>query len=195
MKTKICLIITLAVLAPGQLRAVDIDFYSDATIENGDLYDNVFVYDTTPDQTTVDMLGGSIDAFHTYDSSIVNIYGGEILWGILSLNSSTVNLHGGTINCESLTVSNSSTLNIYGGDLLVGNSPGFSDSSTVNIYGYDFNRGTNDLTGFLSDGSPFAFTELPDSKYSHMNLIVIPEPATLFLLALGSLLLRNSVKS
>ena len=192
MKTKTFLtVLGLALSLAGRTQGVDIDFYSDATIDNGDVYDVVSVYDTPPDFTTVDMLGGSIQSFHTYDSSIANMHDGEIGWGILSLNSSTVNLYAGTINLESLFVIDSSTLNIYGGDLLVGNSPGFSESSTVNIYGYNFNRGINELTGFLSDGSAFAFKELPYDEYSHMNLIIIPEPATVFLLALGALALKK----
>jgi hypothetical protein len=116
---------------------------------------------------------------------------GEIGWGILSLNSSTVNLYGGTINLESLFVIDSSTLNIYGGDLLVGNSPGFSESSTVNIFGYDFAYDGWELTGFLSDHSPFRINEVGFDDYSHMNLVVIPEPATLLFLAVGAFVLRR----
>jgi hypothetical protein len=177
MKTKILLIIAVVVLlVVDKVQAVDVDFYSDATIEDGDVYTNVFVYDTPPDTTTLDMYGGSVAGFGTYNSSIVNIYGGEVWWGLTTLNLSTVNIYGGIINFESLFVVDSSTLNIYGGYLLVGNSPGFSDLSTVNIYGYGFERGINNLTGFLSDGSSFTFNELFSDEYSHMNLIVVPEP-------------------
>jgi len=92
---------------------------------------------------------------------------------------------------HSLAVSDSGTLNIYAGDLLFGNSPYFSESSTVNIYGYGFNYGSNRLTGFLSDSSSFMFNELPFGQYSHMNLVVIPEPGTVFLLGSGALWLRK----
>ena len=178
-----------------QARAVDVDFYSDATLEIGDVYNVVSVYDTPPDHTTIDMFGGSINKLRIYDSSTVNVYGGEILWSIESYNGSTVNvyggeilwsvisrdssavnIYGGIINFESLFVINSSTLNIYGGDLLVGNSPGFSESSTVNIYGYGFEYEARSLTGLLSDGSSFIFRELFSDEYLHMNLIVVPEP-------------------
>jgi hypothetical protein len=73
MKAKIWLIISAVILfAAGQAGGVDVDFYTDATIDNGDVYDNVFVYDTPPDQTTVDMWGGTIGGPGTHDSSTFN---------------------------------------------------------------------------------------------------------------------------
>ena len=157
----------------------------------GDVYDNDFVYDTPPDHTTVDMFGGSIAGTLSYDSSTVNIHGGDVWWGLATHDSSTLNIHGGTITCQSLIISDSSTLNIYGGDFSCGNSPGFSESSTVNIYGYGFDYdGAYILTGFLSDGSSFIINECFPSDYAHINLIVIPEPATMLLFALGGLMLR-----
>ena len=188
-KTSIMLISVVMLLLASPVQAIDVDFYSDATIEDGDVYTNVFVYDTLPDSTTVNMCGGSVAGFLTYESSTVNIYGGEVYGGLATLNLSTINIYGGSVECHSLTVNDSSTLNVYGGGLYVGNSPGFSESSTVNIYGYDFNYDGFRLTGFLSDGSAFLFNELSFDKYSHMNLI--PEPASLLLLAFGGLLLRS----
>lgn len=189
-KTSMMLVAVVMLLLASQVKAIDVDFYSDATIEDGDVYTNVFVYDTPPDTTTLDMYGGSVVGFLTYDSSTVNIYGGEVWGGLATLNLSTINIYGGSVECHSLTVNDSSTLNVYGGGLYVGNSPGFSEASTVNIYGYGFNYGSNRLTGFLSDGSAFLFNELPFEEYSHMNLI--PEPATFLLFGLGALLLRSS---
>jgi len=189
MKMKICLIIAaVGLFAPGQLRAVDIDFYSDDTIENGDVYDIVRVYDTPPDYTTLDMLGGSVGSFRTYDSSTANIYSGELLIDPQSYNSSTINIYGGTIVCESIVAWDSSTLNIYAGTLYVDNSPYFSQSSTVNIYGYSFNYDGFQLTGFLSDDSSFTIRELSQAEYEHITLI--PEPSSLLLLVFGSLVMR-----
>jgi len=176
-------------LLASQVQAIDVDFYSDATIDDGDVYTNVFVYDTPPDNTTVDMYGGSVAGFLTYDSSTVNIYGGEVWFGLATLNLSTINIYGGSVKCQGLIVNDSSTLNVYGGGLYVGNCPGFSEASTVNIYGYDFNYGSNQLKGFLSDGSAFLFIELPFDEYSHMNLI--PEPTSLLLFGLGIILPKN----
>jgi len=177
MKTKIITILAALMLLPvSQVQAIDIDFYSDATIENGDVYNIVRIYDTPPYNTTVDMFGGSVESLRTYDSSTANIYGGVVLAEIRTANLSTVNINGGNVTLDVLAVGDSSIINVYGGGLYVGNSPGFSESSTVNIYGYGFNYGSNRLTGFLSDGSAFLFNELPFSQYSRMNLVEVAEP-------------------
>ena len=190
MKTKIITILAaVMLLIVSQVQAIDVDFYHDATIEDGDVYTNVFVYDTPPDTTTLDMYGASVAGFGTYNSSIVNIYGGEVWWGLATYNLSTVNIYGGSVKCEGLIVDNTSTLNIYGGNFSSGNAPVFSESSTVNIYGYGFDYDGWTLTGFLQDDSPFIFTELTDLNYAHINLI--PEPATVLLFGLAGLLLRR----
>jgi hypothetical protein len=171
--------------------AIDWDFYEDGTIDPCDEYANVRVFDTPPEHTIVDMLGGSLLTLTTYNFSTTNIQGGEITWGIDTYDSSTVNIYDGTITCHFLGVRDTSSLNIYGGNLDVVNSPTFYEASTVNIYGYDFfyDDVLGVLTGNLQDGSNFIFRELSPSNYSHLNLI--PEPTTLLLLGLGAVVLRK----
>jgi len=192
-KMKIIIMMAAVMLLPlSQVQAIDVDFYHDAVIDEGDIYDIVSVYDTPPDLTTVDTYGGSIESLRTYDSSTANIYGGEIWIDPQSYNSSTINIYGGSLICQSIIVWDSAILNIYGGDLNVGNAPYFSESSEVNIHGYGFSYdGVRHLTGFLTDGSSFIFNELSPSRYSHINLIVMPEPTTLLLVGLGCLLIRK----
>jgi len=186
MKTKIItMMAVLLLLLASQLQAIDVDFYINGVIESGDNYEVVNVWN----EAIVDMSGGYLARLRTHDFSTINIYDGNVHQGISSLHSSTVNIYGGILTLDYLDILYSSMLNIYGGDLLVGNSPGFSESSTVNIYGYDFNYGSNRLTGFLSDGSPFIFNELPFDEYSRMNLI--PEPVSVLLLSLGIIFLRK----
>ena len=190
MKTKIITILAaVMLLIVSQVQAIDVGFYHDAVIDANDVYGIVRVYDTQPDTTTVDMYGGSIGELRTYDSSIVNIYGGELWWAINSYKSSTVNIYAGTVMLEFLGVRDSSTLNIYGGNFSSGNAPVFSESSTINIYGYGFDYDGWTLTGFLQDDSPFIFTELTDLNYPHINLI--PEPSSLLLLCVGTLMMRK----
>jgi hypothetical protein len=183
------IISAVILFAAGQATCVDVDFYSDATIDNGDVYDNVFVYDTPPDQTTVDMWGGTIGAALPHDSSTFNMYGGQIHAGMGLSDWSTVNIYDGTLQ-GTFWVMDSAWLNIYGGDVSL-NSPMLSESSTVNIFGYDFAYDGWELTGFLSDHSAFSITEMTGDDYSHMNLVVIPEPSSLALLALGALLAKR----
>ena len=96
MKTKIITIMAMAMLVPvSQVQAIDVDFYHDAVIDAGDVYRLVRAYDAPPETTTVDMYGGSVGSLRTYDSSIVNIYGGEVWWSIETYHASTVNIYAG----------------------------------------------------------------------------------------------------
>jgi len=104
--------------------------------------------------------------------------------------SSTTNIYGGDIMLDGCLFTDSSTLNIFGGDVFLG-APYAEDSSTINIYGYNFSEfPAFSLTGYLADGTPFEFIELTHA-ISHINLIVVPEPATLFLLGMGVLVFRK----
>ncbi|MHC4085695.1 MAG: PEP-CTERM sorting domain-containing protein [Planctomycetota bacterium] len=149
MKTKIITILAAVMFLPvSQVQAIDVDFYSDATIQDGDLYDMVRLYDTPPDQTTVDMTGGSVHNLWSYDSSIINITGGEIRT-LITFNTSTANISGVSIygvtawdyttvnlsvtsNVTSLTAHVSGTINMMGG---TAEYLGAIDSGTVNLYG------------------------------------------------------------
>ncbi len=138
---------TLLFSAP-LVQAIDVDFYSDATIQDGDLYDLVRLYDTPPDQTTVDMTGGSVHNLRPYDSSIINITGGEIqtldafnsstanisgvsIYGVSAWDYTTVNLSV-TANVTTLGARDSGTINMMGG---TAEYLGAIDSGTVNLYG------------------------------------------------------------
>ncbi len=149
MKTKAITILVLVMFLPvSQVQAIDVDFYSDATIQDGDLYDLVRLYDTPPDQTTVDMTGGSVHNLWLYDSSIINITDGEIRT-LETFNTSTANISGVSIygvsawdyttvnlsvtgNVTSLYARVSGTINMMGG---IAEYLGAIDSSTINIYG------------------------------------------------------------
>jgi len=138
---------TLLLSAP--LVQADLYFYSDTVIQEGDYYDTVVnVYDTPPDQTTVDMTGGFVHVLKPYDSSIINITGGEIQT-LETFNTSTANISGVSIygvsawdyttvnlsvtgNVTTLHARVSGTINMMGG---TAEYLGAIDSGTVNLYG------------------------------------------------------------
>ena len=146
------------------------DFYSDVTIQNGDVYTSSTI--NLHDTATINMTGGIVADIRPLDTSILNMSGGS-LGGLWLANASTANLRGGTIGLvEAL------------------------DQSIVNIYGYGFTStpyGTADLlSGFWENNSPFDIqlrrTHLPDVHYV---LHEVPEPATFLLVGVGCALLRK----
>ena len=134
MKTEIVSIMAvcfcaIAFCAPSA-RAVNVDFYNDATIQNGDIYNVVNVYDSPPDQTNIHMTGGGVDLMRTYDYCTINLTGG----GINTLGArgySTVNIFG-EAQIQSAGVNEWGSLNISGGKL---NSAGATGQSMLNISG------------------------------------------------------------
>jgi hypothetical protein len=192
------------------------NFFDDAVIQDGDVYDYVHVYN----DATVDMIGGVVTSLTGWDSSTINVSAG-ILGGLGSVEFSTLNLSG-DMEADTLGVSDSGTLNMFGGN--VGLIEAWNHS-TVNLHGgtisnYLLAYGTEDLvisifgygfeydplagdyrggqlTGFWLDDTPFSidlyYDDTPGGPvidtWSHITLI--PEPATILLFGLGIVLLRK----
>jgi hypothetical protein len=116
MKTKVITILAALMFLPvPQVQAV-LNIYSDAVIQEGDYYDTVVnVYDTPPDNTTVNMTGGFVHNFRSYDSSVINMTGGEILT-LDAYNTSTANISGG--NVHSVFTRDHATTNLYDGGIV-----------------------------------------------------------------------------
>ncbi len=92
MKTiTITILLTLIVLGVCELQAGVVEFYSDAIIGPGDVYDIVKIYN---DDTVVNMLGGSADYIATYDRSTLNVIYGHAQ--VETFNYSNINIYGGT---------------------------------------------------------------------------------------------------
>jgi hypothetical protein len=119
--------------------------------------------------------------------STINVFGGNIAG--IKLSRGTLNINGGSID-DDITILDS-IVNIYGGNI---NNSIYVYRSSVNIYGSGFNYALgliNDasgvLTGTLADGT---LLNLPFNQDSS-RIIIIPEPTTLILFAIGGIALRK----
>lgn len=138
-------------------------FTSSGQILPGEEWENVYIYN---DDTIVDMLGGTVlDYIATYDSSNLNVTGGDVmgiyafdnsvatvsgggLWGIHALDYATVNFSGNA-ETKGLGAESFGTVNMIGG---IVEHIGASESGKVNLYG-----GT--VTDFLG-ASDFAIVNI-----------------------------------
>jgi hypothetical protein len=140
----------LGLLAGG--RASAINFYSDGNIVAGDLWDTVYIYDTPPSHTMVNMSGGEVfGGIYLYDASTFNMTGG--IGNILeSYEFSTANISGndssrplyiytrdssiinfsGTADASQLQAYNTAKINITGGNV---DALAAYNNGIINIYG------------------------------------------------------------
>ena len=124
----------------------------------------------------LDMTGGSVESLSSYDSSVVNLFGGTV----------------GVAPGHSLYAYDSSTANLFGGSV---SAVYAYDTSTVAFVAQDFqfgeglsldgNRvlGTGVLSGEWFDGTAWTITIAQND--STASIRATPEPATLSLLAVG----------
>lgn len=110
------------------VQAVDITFTIDGIIQDGDEYSNVYVYDTPPGHTNVDMTGGQVDSLFAYDESTTNI-GGGIVSSLYAYESCNINAYGGFI--YSIGASNESKVYVNEGANII--SLGIGDSGIAQM--------------------------------------------------------------
>lgn len=133
------------------------------------------------------LFGGSFHFFDLYDSSTLNVHGGDVWLFLFAHNNSIVNIYGGDL--FTIVPDDSSTVNIYGGYIRTFAENVFiPETATVNIYGYGFNYSpeaewryyvdpndgwwVSELWGRGCDGRPINYWGLPDpAAQSNINLI------------------------
>ena len=112
------------------------------------------------------------------------------IWEVTTYSYSELTINGGEIN--DLESYHESLIHIYGGQIL-GDLTVYNSTAWVHIYGYDFGGSSSVVTGFWADNTPFSINLVDDgiSTYNQIVFHIIPEPATLLMLGLGGLVLRN----
>ena len=175
MRKKIPEIVILLLFMPVLCQATTIEFYTDGTIEDGDIYTGVDVYDNA----VVDMTGGLIEAcLWLWDTSTVNIYGGMLgdYGDIILSDFSSLHLH-------HLDVTEWHRIWTEG------------DNAKIHVYGYGFEYvqyySNWLLSGYWADESMFTLYLRGPFTRPNTVLHVIPEPATFLLVGLGGLVLRK----
>jgi hypothetical protein len=123
----------------------------------------------------LDVLGGSMGKLELTDLATANLYGGDIDW-LWTNNDSVVSIQSGNINV--LAAYEDSLVYLYAYDVI------YHPTGGGEYGNREWIEGT-----YYSDNTPFNFILYTDQVYSHIT--VVPEPATILLLALGAIVLRK----
>ena len=124
------------------------------------------------------------DAFTAYNDSKINFSGGNMINSLRAIDSSVVNISGGTI--VSLHANNTSNVIFEGYDFILGQGLSWDiDGQTI--------LGTGTLTGKWFNNTSFV---IPIQYHdTTATIMAIPEPATLALLSLASLVMIKKRKA
>jgi hypothetical protein len=193
------LVYIVVILICGQW-ALGTNWYSgNVSIGAGDLYGSGYLWNSA----TLSMTGGQMQSLNTFGSSSTDISGGVISSGIDVYESSNLTVSGGQVGGY-LEAYDNGTVTLSGGSI-----SGWvyaEDGAVINVYGYDFNydptggnKNGGELRGIWAGGEAFTLDFLDNlsvgsTYYGHVSLHEIPEPATLLLVGLGGLILRNRRK-
>ena len=190
--------------------------HSNIAVSGGELFNGIEVFDSskisvtggtiggslyTKDEAEVVMTGGSVQYFYARGNSTVTMTGGSTNWKTYARNDSVITFSGGKIGSSllvynngmiyldgsnfSITTGGVTTVLKYGDSLM-------SYCSLIENDDRDYYTGT--ISGILADGSLMSndFSIFNNDYYEGIgDIVVIPEPVTLFLLGLGGLMLRK----
>jgi hypothetical protein len=167
------------------------------------LDDNVWVEDSpSNDFTTLNLVDGGIikNWVEAMDYSHINITGGSIGFELFTNHNSQAIMTGGSIAYDLNTFDNSEVF-IFGG--VIGDSLNIQNNGQITISGSGFEINGNPvdygiytaldyplgtLSGTLTNGDPM---NNDFEIYDDASIVLVPEPATMTLLALGVYFLRS----
>ena len=183
-------IFILIVLGVGNVQGSIVEFTEDWVIHEGDEYDIVSILN----DAIVGMTGSEVWGIHAKESSTFNLFDG-VAHRVYAESSSSIYIYGGTID-RSLNVAGSSTVSLFGGEEF--GDVAIFDSEVLKIYGYGFEyqpagAGSGMLSGYWLDGTPFSgmYLRMLPEPFPGSQIVLIPEPSTLFLLLLGGLVVKK----
>lgn len=178
-------------------RTVYLEDDSVLEMSGGEIHDSLYLADSTVANLTGGTIGDTVhnagfsvvtangatllDYIYSEDFSLVSVLDGSV-WGTVARGGSLIAIHGGAFQArdqESILVA--------------------EDDAKIYVYGSDFNYGlgpigapSGTLSGVLANGTPILGTF---SIQGNGEIILVPEPATLALLASGLLVLAWTRKS
>ncbi len=154
-------------------------------LSGGRIRYNLYGYE----DSRISIRGGDIRRFYSHDYSQTSIFGGS-MYDLISYDCSRINIYGGSIGND-LSLSNQSTIRIFGSVFAVDGQPVGYGKITSILGGSPENESLRRLTGTLLSGA------LIDNDFyigHDARIILVPEPATIFLFGLGALCLRKRRK-
>jgi hypothetical protein len=182
LKKRILILLAVLILLPVCVQATSIDFYTDGQITDSNYFDVVQVWGTA----TVNMSGGQVLDFYTYQTSTVNLSSGNVSHFYIQ-GTSQLNVSGNGWILYTLEVSGSSIVNFTGGETHGFQGINASDFSIVNIYGYNLHISNNIVIGDWADNHPFRIGLAGSETASHIVLHEIPEPLSILFFSLTGL--------
>ncbi len=135
-------------------------------ILDGEVHGEVYIYN----DVTLDIFGGDIFRLAAFDTTITNWYNGT-MDTLRPRDDSIINIYGGML--DTLGATENSIVNLYAYDLAITHTGGFWDDGQVS-------------GKYYLDDTSFIFDLWGQNTYLHIN--IVPEPASLLLLSLGSLI-------
>jgi len=122
----------------------------------------------------LDVVGGSMGKLELTDHAIGNIYRGEILHKLATIDNTIVNIYDGKF--DMLASGNDSVAYLYAYDVTYYPTGGLADCGWIEGIYY-------------SNDAPFSFSFYTSASYTHLQ--VVPEPSMILLLGFGCLFLRK----
>jgi len=172
---------------PVCANATTIDFYTDGTIQSGDTYSTVNVWNTA----TVGMIGGQTFYCNVYNTALFNYTGGDVSC-ISAYDASIIDID--TAITPTLYLYEQSKVYLHNGG--AGASILMYDNAQLHIYGYNLeyedSASPNWVTGYWENGQQFQIylRNIYDYDTTQVVLHEIPEPIILSLFGVGVFFIR-----